>query len=366
MHNYTGYTADQAYVQALSTLKDAPIQEGRGEPTKELLHVFCEITEPRNRLVSVRDINPAFAFVEVLWIMAGGNSVKYLEFWNKRMWDYADKDTGLLYGAYGHRLGNHWMWTSYIDMTSQFAEPVADSLYAGMDYDVPNQMARAYNSLSIKPSSRQIALQIWNSQTDLPLDGSELALDIPCNLLSHLLVRDGKLHWEQVMRSNDAVWGWPYNIIQWTFLQEIMAGWLDVKPGPFILCSDSFHTYKKHWGNTQPILDRYKQPVSPEFYTTRYGLPFDEWQRSFHLMIECAYALTKCPLGDEHDLVMSIFNVCDLRYMGLMGMLAAEAIRIKGNPTMAQKVAGNLMGSDPYWKAAWRRWAAAKELGIIL
>lgn len=372
---YQGFTANQLYRLALDWLRDAPIQEGRDEPTKELTHVMFELTESRNRLVSMRDINPAFAWVEVLWIMAGGNSVRYLEFWNKRMWDYADKETGLLYGAYGHRLGNHWIWLGK-DMSPEFDVNVSDALYTDpVDYESNSQMSQAYTALDSNPNSRQVVLHVWDKLLDLPVtDGCERAADIPCNIMSHLLVRDGKLHWLQVMRSNDAIWGWPYNIIQWTFLQEIMAGWLGIEPGPFVLVSDSFHAYQRHWDRLEPIIRRYYEQSGkfPEFHTNSYALPFDDWSRSFRAMIETAYALTVCPLGEEKDLVMSIFNVCDIRYLGLMGMLAAEATRIKlkregfGMMDKAYSIANDLMGSELYWKAAWLRWADGKSSGNIL
>lgn len=368
MHSFSGYTANQLYWSGINAVqKEGLVQHGRIEQTKELTHVVFELTEPRNRLISMRDINPAFAWVEVLWIMAGGNSVKYLEFWNKRMWDYADKKSGTLYGAYGHRLGNHWFWLNN-DMNPKFDEDVSNSLYTStVDYNGPNQMYQALYALAAKPASRQVVLQIWNKDDDLPFSlGVERAKDVPCNVMSHLMLREDKLTWLQVMRSNDAVWGWPYNIIQWTFLQEIMAGWLGVDSGPFILLSDSFHVYEKHWDKLQPILDRFNE-YEELYASVSYGLPFDESMRSFRIMVEAAFMLTTCPLGDEHNLVLGIFNVCDLRYMGLMGMLAAEAMRIKGAPLInCIKVIDNMAGSDPYWRAAWTRWAKAKAEGSIL
>lgn len=383
-----GHRADTLYIEALRSLNKAPIQEGRGEPTKELLFATFELIEPRNRLVSIRDINPAFAFVEVLWICAGGNNVKYLEFWNKRMRDFADPETGLLHGAYGARLGFQNMW--HIGK-SQFDPKVNNVLYISDDYGSHSSVGTrcqpyfAYNTLDSKPNSRQVTLQIWNSATDLPMtDGEERSADVPCNLLSHLLLRDDKLYWLQVMRSNDAVWGWPYNIIQWTFLQEFMAGWLGVGLGTFSLVSDSFHTYKKHWANIPKIIDRYHRQnglgvAGPASHTNTYNLPFDEWKTSMLGMIEGAYHLTQCRFGDERDYVLSLFNRIDLRFIGLMGMLAAEATRIKvarlpvtetERETLVERaleLARDLvMVNDPYWYWAWRRWAEAKYLGVIL
>ena len=81
-------------------------------------------------------------------------------------------------------------------------------------------------------------------RVDLPdLDGSPANEDIPCNVLAMLKVRDGALHWTQVMRSNDLFLGLPYNIVQFTMLQEVLAGWLGVRVGPYNVVIDSLHVY---------------------------------------------------------------------------------------------------------------------------
>lgn len=359
----TGYTADELFIKALTELEHAPIQEGRGEPTKELLHVLFQLQEPRNRLVTLRDINPAFAFIEVLWIMAGGNSVEYLKFWNPRMKSFAQPN-GLLYGAYGHRLGCADLWNDVM-----WDDELIEALYI---YN-PNptnqhvvQLLDARDALASKPNSRQIVLQIWDSQADLPDDlGQERAKDIPCNVVSHLLVRQGKLHWMQFMRSNDAIWGWPYNLVQWTFLQEIMAGWLGLDLGPFMLLSDSYHTYQKHWANIPQILH---QRTDYYHYSRRYGLPFDTWQRSFAAMIPAAWELTQCELGQEHSVLAKALNEgMNGEFYSLMGMLVAEAMRIKGAPhEVYHETAIALMKGDSYWMASYARWLDAKERGVII
>jgi len=43
--------------------------------------------------------------------------------------------------------------------------------------------------------------------------------------------------------SNDIFLGMPYNIIQFTTLQEILAGWLSLELGTYYQISDSLHVY---------------------------------------------------------------------------------------------------------------------------
>lgn len=68
--------------------------------------------------------------------------------------------------------------------------------------------------------------------------------DIPCNISSLLKVRSGKLEWLQILRSNDLFLGVPYNFVQFTSLQEVLAGWLGLAVGDYVHLSDSLHFYE--------------------------------------------------------------------------------------------------------------------------
>jgi thymidylate synthase len=46
------------------------------------------------------------------------------------------------------------------------------------------------------------------------------------------------------MRSNDLFLGTPHNFVQFTSLQEVVAGWLGVAVGSFALVVDSLHVYE--------------------------------------------------------------------------------------------------------------------------
>jgi thymidylate synthase len=47
------------------------------------------------------------------------------------------------------------------------------------------------------------------------------------------------------MRSNDVYRGLPYNIVQFTTLQEVMAGWLGLELGEYNQISNSLHVYER-------------------------------------------------------------------------------------------------------------------------
>jgi thymidylate synthase len=195
-------------------------QVGRNGPTKEVMRVCFELTNPRERWVSSRRpaINPAFALAEVVWTVNGRNDSWFLNFWNTRLPEFAGR--GSTYdGAYGHRLRVHH----------------------GSD-----QLIRAASALRCDSSSRQVVLQLWDARCDLPLsDASPTSPDIPCNVTALLKVREGRLDWLQVCRSNDIFLGLPYNFVQFTYLQEVIAGWIGVPPGVYTHLSDSLHLYER-------------------------------------------------------------------------------------------------------------------------
>lgn len=200
------------------------LQPGRGGSTWELLPAAFVIRDPRQRWVVSRypAMSAPFAIVEVIGIVAGRQDSAYLNFFNPRLPRFAGR--GLAYpGAYGYRLRNHF----------------------GMD-----QLERVCSALARNSQSRQAVLQIWDPNADIPLaDGSPTSPDIPCNLCSMLKLRNGKLYWTQIMRSNDLFRGAPYNFVQFTMLQELLAGWLGVTMGSYTQLSDSLHVYERDLEN---------------------------------------------------------------------------------------------------------------------
>jgi thymidylate synthase len=223
MQAIEGCTANEAWCNARALFQAPDVGEwveGRGGRTREVLHVVCNIRHPLQRWTIARApaINPAFAIAELIWILNGRDDSAFLNRWNSKLPSFAGE--GAKYdGAYGARLRNRF----------------------GVD-----QIRRVCDALSSNPGSRQAVLQIWDAASDLPLpDGLPASPDVPCNVCSLLKIRGGKLEWSQVLRSNDLFLGLPYNFIQFTFLQEILAGCLQVGVGNYCHFSDSLHVYER-------------------------------------------------------------------------------------------------------------------------
>lgn len=219
---FSGRTANDVWRQAAIKLlgSNSGTSESRLGKTNEILHAVFSIDNPKQRWVICRNppISIAFALAEVVWILNGSNEAQVINYWNSALSRHAG--SGKTYhGAYGYRIRKKF----------------------GID-----QLERAYHVLKNDPQSRQTIIMIWDPIEDLPDKfGKPVDPDIPCNICSMLKVRDSKLEWTQIIRSNDIFLGVPYNFIQYTTLQEILAGWLEIDVGSYTQLSDSLHLYQK-------------------------------------------------------------------------------------------------------------------------
>lgn len=218
---FEGETANDIWKSAVECLHGSgQLTKSRIGDTKEILHSVFSISDPRQKWITSRfpPMNPAFALAELVWIVSGESEASVLNHWNPSLPKYCGNSENY-HGAYGHRLRKHF----------------------GID-----QLERAYYSLVNNPDSRQVVLQLWDSKIDFPDElGRPVSDDIPCNICSILKIRNNRLDWTQVLRSNDIFLGVPYNFVQFTSLQEILAGWLNLKVGAYTQLSDSLHLYLK-------------------------------------------------------------------------------------------------------------------------
>ena len=298
-------------------------QSSRNGPTAEVLRAALTIRNPQQRWIASRvpAMNPAFAIAEVIWIVQGRNDSAFLNYFNRDLPKYAG-DGETYHGAYGFRLRQH----------------------LGFD-----QLEQAYRSLSQDSDSRQIVLQIWDAGLDMPNnDGSPRSKDIPCNVVSLLKVRDERLEWTQIMRSNDLFRGLPHNIVQFTCLQEIMAGWLGLAPGAYHHFSDSLHLYE-HDGNVQERIALTTVPPNGDSL----ALSKAESEEAFRRLAKFGDDIR----GDStSNAVLCGVDALGLNaaFTNLTRILAAEALRRRGAHDDMEDVLSQC--SNPCLRFMFRRW----------
>jgi thymidylate synthase len=211
----TAGSASELFVQACrAVLATGQPVAPRGLQTMEVLGACLTLTDPSRRLVDVppvRVINPAFAAAEAAWILSGSDGPWILQY-NGRLADYADD--GRLMGAYGPRLR---CWHGRID-----------------------QLAQVRTLLATDPGTRRAVIQLFDPEAD-----NRGHKDVPCTLGYRFFLRDGLLHMRTTMRSQDLWLGFCYDIFTATILQELLAGWVGVKPGSYVVSVDSLHLYAR-------------------------------------------------------------------------------------------------------------------------
>ena len=326
-HVFDGRTADEVWSNIAAAFRSAdglvsrPSRAGR---VLELGNVCLSIAEPHQRWVVSREpaLNPAFAIAEVVWILNGRNDSRFLNYFNRQLPRFAG-DVEEYPGAYGYRLRN------------------------ALGFD---QLDRAYSALHDTPESRQVVLQIWDGRSDLPSsDGTPTSADIPCNIISLLKVRDGRLDWTQILRSNDVYLGLPHNLVQFTTLQEVMAGWLKLQCGAFHLVTDSLHLYERDLVHIRAMPTR-----TPACNNDSMSLNRTESEAAFASLAEYVEVII-----DHETTAQQIFDsACaiqlPLAHRNMLQVLAAEGLRRR----KAIEMANHLMTActNPSLVQLWDRW----------
>lgn len=326
-----GLTADDLWLKAAAWFQPGGIantQGSRAGNTREVLRAALSLGDSRQRWVASREpaMNPAFAIAEVVWLVNGRNDSAFLNYFNPRLPAFAGKGD-LYFGAYGFRLRKSF----------------------GVD-----QLTRAASTLRSNPDSRQVVLQIWNSASDLPdSDGKPVDVDVPCNIMAMLKVRAGKLEWTQVMRSNDLFLGFPHNVVQFSTLQEIMAGWIGVQPGEYHHLSNSFHLYEK---DDYVLRNTIKQPCPQN--DDHLNLPEVE-SKSLFGDLERAAEKIICPEISSGQLIDHLATAkMPQSFVNLLAIMVADGCYRRGQTHEAE--AASHFCLNPCLTFLWKRWLDRK------
>ena len=329
---FQGQSADDVWQQAAEAFRHSVgvrEQNSRAGPTKEILHAAISIADPRQRWVVSREppLNIAFALAEVIWIMTGRRDLAFLEFWNRELRRFVGPGPEL-HGAYGYRLRHN----------------------LGID-----QLERAYRVLDNDRDTRQVVLQFWDSKIDMPAsDATPADRDIPCNVVAMPKIRDGQLEWLQVLRSNDMFLGVPYNFVQFTSMQEILAGWLGVECGPYTQISDSLHVYERHWEEVvnSPPLPNALPNTDVLTLSRQESVPlFKELERRVEHMIDPA-------TGPEELEGLASWEDAPQSFRNMGTVLVAESLRRRGMAGSAERTMSGCR--NPIYQQLWSRWCSSR------
>lgn len=325
-----GKTANEVWRKAVDMLlaqKDT--LSGRTGDVYEVLHAFISIENPRQKWIYDRipPISISFALAELVWIMNGEERSEIINYWNPILPKFAG-DGDVYYGAYGKRIRSHF----------------------GFD-----QLEKAYYALQNVPESRQVVIQIYDVKKDFPIDnGQPRSNDIPCNICSLLKVRDGKLEWSQIMRSNDILLGMPYNFVQFTSLQEILAGWLGLEVGSYNHYSDSLHLYCRDINKIG--VGQEKEVVNSDTLSVEK----EESERIFKEIYSRMIALTDKDISEGEVLALAKLESEYTAYNNIMLIIAAYVAKKHLNNDLVDELI--MRCSNSTYIKMWDRWANKEKI----
>ncbi len=325
-------TADAVWKAVVSAFRDTDawrVQESRMGRTRELPHVLLEIDSPEERWITSRRpaLNPAFALAQVVWIVRGRSDAALPNYYFRGLPRFAG-ESACYPGAYGARLRR----TNGLD-----------------------QLEAAFAALKDNPTTRQVVLQIWTAEQDIPIDeGRPRSSDVPCNVISILKVRDGRLDWLQVSRSMDAFRGLPYNVVQFSYLQEMLAGWLGIRQGRLTYMCDSLHVYESDWSEFSHGEEESPASGGNRLVGTKGEIDeaFEELERRVDILVS-----ESAPQSEYCDLASWDTDVTALR--DVLAVLSAEAARRRGWAEEAEALMEKC--TDSALKKMWRYWWSRVE-----
>ncbi|MBT4522378.1 MAG: thymidylate synthase [Halieaceae bacterium] len=183
---------------------------------------------------------------ELLWFLAGGTNVGWLnangvKIWNE--WATPEGDLGPIYGA---------QWTAW---------PTRDG-------DTINQIDYVVDCLRNNPDSRRILFHGWNveylpDESVSPQDNvraGRMALP-PCHLLYQFYVADQRLSAQLLIRSSDSFLGLPYNTASLAVLTMMLAQQCELGLGEIVICTGDSHLYCNHLEQVREQLGREPRPL---------------------------------------------------------------------------------------------------------
>jgi len=199
----------------------------RGMRTLELYPVTFVLDNPRSRCITSasRRWSLPLALGEFCWHVSGSNEVRFIEYYAPQWKQFAEEET-ILGSCYGHRIFRR-------DSNSGASE---------WDYLI--------HLLHSDPESRRALITFASSS----LSGSSTAKDVACTSTLQFLIRSGRLHAFVSMRSNDAIWGLPYDVFLFTMLQELLACELNLELGTYSHFAASLHLYERHFDLAKRIV----------------------------------------------------------------------------------------------------------------
>jgi len=178
-------------------------------------------------LLTLRKIPVVGPIAEQVWFLSGSRKPEeFLRDFTK-IWDVFTNPNDVVTVAYGYRWRKHF----------------------GRD-----QIDKLIKLLEKEPSSRHGVVITWDPAQD-GLSTFKKA-NVPCPYTFTVNIIGGKLHFHNIVRSNDMILGFPFDVAGFCFLQYVLAEHLKVKVGAYSHSISNAHVYENHYSAAEELINR--------------------------------------------------------------------------------------------------------------
>lgn len=277
--------------QAVLAIREHGIESDPGnaeintDGTRFLDGVTITVSDIRDRWLSVegRNSSAISAIGETFWVLSGRNDLKFLSRVLPRAANFSD-DGFTWRAAYGPRLYAH------------------------------GQLDSVINRLRKNPNTRQAYLTIYDPALDsdeglarTSETGEAKTKDMVCNLALLFAIVEGRLNLTVINRSQDVLWGMSsINFIEFSILQEVIAGVLGVDVGQYKLFSNNLHYYNNEVSQKQ--LGKINEDTDVLWGRVKSVLCFEGVTNQNHIRSMFSEVLKACETGKSWDSVIGILE----------------------------------------------------------
>ena len=218
--------ANSSWVQIMSYLRLYGKEcSPRGQNIKEILGFSICINNPLDRIIysPSRKMSMSYAVGEFIYYITGNNTLNFIQYYSKQFKNFTD-DGKTINSAYGYRIFGYSNLFKF------------------------NQWEYVKKQLKTDPDTRRAIIH-------LHMPNNKKTNDELCTLTLQFMIREGKLNLLVNMRSNDIIWGYTYDVFNFTLLQELMANELNIPVGKYYHNAASMHIYERDWNKLEYIND---------------------------------------------------------------------------------------------------------------
>ncbi len=199
----------------------------RGKKIQEVWNAAICLTEPRNRIFKskLQIFNPGLAAIRFVYMISGSDLLEQIAFYTKSVRYFSDDGKTIPGSSYGARIFSGRSKQNQFEMAAEIIMKRSDTKRAVITIYNENDLARSIDSL-----------------------------DIPCVANIIFIPRDNVLHMTVSMRANDAVKILPYNVFEFSLLQECMAARTGMSLGYYWHTAASMHVRGDNIANIPQLL----------------------------------------------------------------------------------------------------------------